>query len=140
MTTTFTPGPWRIDDWGFLKENGEVLEAAGRQVCPHCHKAGSPAPVQIQILGFDKRRQWGVCQLGSYDPKLEYQQHLANARLIAAAPDLFEAAKLTQRVIAEALPKFNLGASALDANAIRLLNELPNLVNAAVARADGRLR
>jgi hypothetical protein len=36
---------------------------------------------------------------------------------------LIEANKLAMRIIDEALPKFNWGASALDANAISLLNE-----------------
>lgn len=38
----------------------------------------------------------------------------------------------------EALPKFNWGASALDANAIRLLNEVPAKVRTAIAKAEGR--
>jgi len=36
---------------------------------------------------------------------------------------LIEANKLAMRIIDAALPKFNWGASALDANAISLLNE-----------------
>ena len=37
--------------------------------------------------------------------------------------------KRCQRLFKEALPKFNWGASALDANAIRLLNEVPGEVD-----------
>ena len=37
-----------------------------------------------------------------------------------------------QRLFDEALPKFNWGASALDANAIQLLNEVPGEVAAAL--------
>ena len=40
-------------------------------------------------------------------------------------------------MIDEALPKFNWGASALDAIALRLLNETPGAVNAAIAKAEG---
>lgn len=39
---------------------------------------------------------------------------------------------MAQRLCAEALPKFNWGASALDANAISLLNTVPHLINVAV--------
>lgn len=46
-----------------------------------------------------------------------------------AARYLVERAFLqTLRLFEEALPKFNWGASALDANAIQLLNETPGLV------------
>lgn len=38
----------------------------------------------------------------------------------------------TQRLFAEALPKFNWGASCLDANAIQLLNIVPSQVNGAM--------
>jgi hypothetical protein len=38
-----------------------------------------------------------------------------------------------KRLFDEALPKFDWGRSALDANAIKLLNEVPALVNAALA-------
>ena len=40
------------------------------------------------------------------------------------------------RLIREALPKFNWGASALDANAIALLNEVPGQVDASLAKPD----
>ncbi|HEY3434264.1 MAG TPA: hypothetical protein VGK41_01290 [Solirubrobacterales bacterium] len=46
------------------------------------------------------------------------------------------ALRRAQRLFAEALPKFNWGASALDANAIQLLNEVPGEVAAALAEAD----
>lgn len=46
-----------------------------------------------------------------------------------------KALKAAERLFKEALPKFNWGASALDANAIRLLNEVPDIVSDAIARS-----
>jgi hypothetical protein len=46
---------------------------------------------------------------------------------------LEKALKAAQRLIKEALPKFNWGASCLDANAITLLNEVPLGIEAALA-------
>lgn len=46
---------------------------------------------------------------------------------------LIEALELAQRMCAEALPKFNWGASALDANAIDLINRTPGTINKALA-------
>ena len=50
--------------------------------------------------------------------------------------DLLAACKAAQRLFDEALPKFNWGASALDANAIQLLNEVPRMVRAAITKAE----
>ena len=46
-----------------------------------------------------------------------------------------EALKVSKRLIDEALPKFDWGNSALDADAIRLLNEVPVIVDAALSLA-----
>ncbi len=51
--------------------------------------------------------------------------------------DLLEALELTQRMIGEALPKFDWGKSFLDANALDLLNRTPIRVHNAIARAKG---
>ena len=59
--------------------------------------------------------------------------HAMRAQL-AEAQDALQAA---QRLFKEALPKFNWGASFLDANAIQLLNEVPAKVNAAIDAAKG---
>ncbi len=59
-------------------------------------------------------------------------------------PELLPALIQAKRLIDEAFPKFNWAMSALDANAIRLLNETPRIVEAAIAKAttegkkDGR--
>lgn len=58
-----------------------------------------------------------------------------DAPAIAALPDLIEALTRCERLINEALPKFNWGASALDANAIALLNETPAIVRGALSKA-----
>jgi hypothetical protein len=62
----------------------------------------------------------------------------ANARLIAAAPDMLEALRSVEQMIDESFSKFNWGASFLNANAIRLLNEVPIKVAKTIARAEGR--
>lgn len=49
---------------------------------------------------------------------------------------MFDALVRAQRLLNEAVPKFNYGASYLDANAIRLLNEVPGEVNAAIVAYD----
>lgn len=54
------------------------------------------------------------------------------AELKAQPGQALEALKAAQRLHKEALPKFNWGASALDGNAITLLNEVPGQVSAAI--------
>lgn len=51
--------------------------------------------------------------------------------------ELVAALNAAKKLFDEALPKFNWGASALDANAIRLLNEVPLVVQAAIASVEG---
>jgi hypothetical protein len=50
------------------------------------------------------------------------------AARLEAMPDTITPLKRAQRLFNEALPKFNWGASSLDANAIALLNEVPGEV------------
>lgn len=52
--------------------------------------------------------------------------------LIAERDALRAACERAKRLFDEALPKFNWGASFLDANAIQLLNEVPSEVAAAL--------
>jgi hypothetical protein len=61
---------------------------------------------------------------------------VSNAYAIAAVPDLIAALEAAQRLFKEALPKFNWGTSCLDANAIRLLNEVPSQVDAVLKQVD----
>ena len=62
--------------------------------------------------------------------KTDSQRILELTAQLAEAQDALQAA---QRLFKEALPKFNWGASFLDANAIQLLNEVPAKVDAAIA-------
>ncbi len=52
--------------------------------------------------------------------------------------DPVSALRLAKRLIDEALPQFNWGASPLSAEAVRLLNDVPAAVNAALAAIDAR--
>jgi len=61
--------------------------------------------------------------------------YAAMERDMPALLDCAEALQRAQRLIREALPKFNWSASCLDANAIGLLNEVPGEVDKALARA-----
>jgi len=60
-----------------------------------------------------------------------------DAVLCAAAPTMHQALLLAKRLFNEALPKFNWAASALDANAIDLLNQVPRAVQEALEKAQG---
>lgn len=57
------------------------------------------------------------------------------AHVLAAAPDMVTALARAERLFNEALPKFDWGKSALDANALALLNEVPGQVRAALTKA-----
>ena len=61
----------------------------------------------------------------------EEEAHAVARALNAATTNQATLARVT-RLFEEALPKFNWGASALDANAIQLLNEVPGEVRAAL--------
>lgn len=117
-----TPGPWSVPH--FAKpdvgcECGYVLSGG---------YAGAVCTVHASGEGY-----W----LDTGDnPK--FAEACANALLIAAAPDLLEALRAAQRLCAEALPKFDWGRSSLDGNAIGLLNEVPGVIAAAIAKATSQ--
>ena len=52
--------------------------------------------------------------------------------------EMLTALRAAQKLFDEALPKFNWGASFLDANAITLLNTVPAQVRAAINNAEGK--
>ena len=62
----------------------------------------------------------------------------AIAQAAIQASGLVEALLLADRLCVEALPKFDWGRSALDANAIQLLNEAPIAIHAALAKLKGQ--
>ena len=63
---------------------------------------------------------------------------IVHCPLHAAASAMLEALKDCQQLFVKALPKFNWGASALDAKAIQLLNEVPDKVEQAISAAERR--
>lgn len=72
---------------------------------------------------------------GLFDPICETfseEEAHAVARALNAATTNQATLARAARLFEEALPKFNWGASALDANAIQLLNEVPGEVRAAL--------
>lgn len=89
----------------------------------------------LEVMGPD----FGIVTLDAPKNDREaYEAAQADARLIAAAPDMLAALRCAERLINEALPKFDWKRSALDANAIRLLNEVPRCVREAIEKAVGK--
>ena len=64
--------------------------------------------------------------------------YLQNA-VLPTYTDMLVALRLAHRMNTEALPKFNWGASFLDANAISLLNETPSAVRKVLLRHERTL-
>ena len=100
--------------------SGAVPETANALRIPIQGAVGSVVEWMRGIYGYIYR----------YDKLLAENESLR--RQLAEAQDALQAA---QRLFKEALPKFNWGASFLDANAIQLLNEVPAKVNAAIRAA-----
>lgn len=69
------------------------------------------------------------------------QEIMANARLIAAAPEMLAALELAAALFDNnhAIDRFNWGASGLRAEDIRELNEAPLIIRAAIRKAQGEL-
>ncbi len=69
----------------------------------------------------------------------DQENQRANANLIAAAPDLLETLKACLALFAKdhALDRFDWGKSALRAEDIRELNELPSAIRRAIFKAEG---
>ena len=108
MTGKHTPGPW---EWQI---HDQSMASLGSGDSP-----GYGTPLVLSVGPCEacaSRRtawEWGCCQTPS----------LANARLIAAAPDLLEACEAADRMFSEPR-KYN-------ANTVR------DLIRAAIARATG---
>lgn len=93
---------------------------------------GETNAAAIKALGDNAaRRKWPDSKHGS--PLTTNILCAEIARLNIAQEVMVHALQLTERLINEALPKFDWGKSALDANAIALLNEVPIDVRKALA-------
>lgn len=77
---------------------------------------------------------WGRDLTGD---NLVYWMFVEAIELKRQRDEMQTALNAAKRLFDEALPKFNWGASALDANAIRLLNEVPRVVQEAIAKVEG---
>lgn len=108
MRTTFTPGPWEVDS-GMVQTGREILSTG----------------LHIPICHMDREYNNGTLPV----------ERDANARLIAAAPDLLEAL----RDLNDALVKAHNGAHDLyDKNPTKFLDELVGICGDAIAKAEGQ--
>jgi hypothetical protein len=88
-----TPGPWSFDGDGF--------DSVAAQ---HC---GTDGYIVFQVLGDDKLNS--ICEI---DPQTDDSEAEANARLIAAAPDLLKALEIAEDMLKQCMKQthFTLGA------------------------------
>lgn len=102
-----TPGPWRVDS--LAKVRSQLDD-------------GNGLVADVGDGRYQSRRDIELCH--------------ANARLISAAPEMLEALEAAYKLFAKnhALSRFDWGSSALRAEDIRELNELPLQLRAAIAK------
>lgn len=81
----------------------------------------------------------GVHRVGKFNGRIGVGDPFSNACLIAAAPRMYQALETTERLINEALPRFDWAKSPLDATAIHLLNVVPGIVKRAMMQARGEI-
>ena len=116
--TQHTPGPWKIDRWKgargeqFIQVNGAPEDRGSLDAM-----TGRPTGKERQI----------VARLG--DARFHTDTIEANARLIAAAPDLLEAARLLNQALFEDGRQIDLGDPVQSAI---------QSIRAAIAKAEGR--
>ena len=116
METKHTPGPWEI-----------VCEGGGEPAAVY----GQPKNIYASGL-----RVASMCGPGN-DPAA----WLANARLIAAAPELLEALEHLKRHVAECNAQWETDCAPIDTKdhglAVCLNNRAGDLINAAIEKAKG---
>lgn len=104
-TPKFTRGPWRIS-----RISQTTVEAGDR----------------------------GICSTGGYQQNFDseriYAENIANGRLIAAAPDMFEALKAVNKLIAEAAMT---GFNCHDGDWAQRLYDSQQATSAALSRVSG---
>lgn len=114
----YTPGPW---------EYGTAANYCGFYVSP---KGTLPTLAAVERCGTG-----ASITVHNFPGSTE-----ANARLIAAAPDLLDALRACLLFFSDghALSRFDWGKAFLRAEDIRELNELPGVISKAIAAAEGR--
>lgn len=114
---------------GYERGKQDALRQSGEAVAYGVKRKSDGAIVGIVLAKVHKKPASLAEYNDAYDEVPLYTAPPATSGLV-------EALHLAQRMNREALPKFNWGASALDANAIDLLNRAPMAVNAALTRAQ----
>lgn len=124
MENKHTPGPWSTPHLACEDVKCD---------CAYVLSEGYAGAICTIEVGDGKR----VSDGGNDCPPLEEAK--ANARLIAAAPDLLEACRTALALFADdhALSRFDWGKAFLRAEDIRELNELPGLLKKLIAKVEG---
>lgn len=125
--TRFTPGPWKVT----RVESGA---SARRRTLVYARiDAGSHGP----LAGVTRA---GASEAVTYrDPNHERSdaETMANARLIAAAPDLLVFARLVARLETNAETEARTGDQQSGDDAVEALSGLIHMARAAIAKAEG---
>lgn len=115
--TKHTPGPW-------MALTGEVTGILDQASVVH-----DPGKNKEYVF---------IAETADIDETLPLVVRVANARLIAAAPEMLEALKDGLTAFELFMKHANWGASALTADAIRGANEMPGKMRSAIAKAESR--
>lgn len=112
----FTPGPWKTDER--YEDSTEIVDSKG-----FSHVTAEPCAI---LLGWDEHFQhWSDSKEAYRD--ISREEQMANANLIAAAPELLEALQIAMDVI----------KGGQDVNYLRRYGAV-NKARAAIAKALGK--